>query len=95
MFDVLWLGRQLVDHFGLEPEMLWVRIPPELLTFVLVEQSGVLATLSRWRSWVQIPSGTLRHGTPTWQSDQAQTLVFVGSNPARATDLGCVPPGGL
>src|SRR5438105_11886146 len=26
---------------------------------VLVEQSGVLATLSRWRSWVQIPSGTL------------------------------------
>src|SRR5436853_6442475 len=26
---------------------------------VPVEQSGVLATLSRWRSWVQIPSGTL------------------------------------
>ena len=29
------------------------------LRFVLVEQPGVLATLSRWRSWVQIPSGTL------------------------------------
>ena len=26
-----WLGRQLADHFGLEPEMLRVRIPPELL----------------------------------------------------------------
>ena len=26
---------------------------------VLVEQPGVLATLSRWRSGVQIPSGTL------------------------------------
>ena len=26
-----WLGRQLADHFGLEPEMLWVRIPLELL----------------------------------------------------------------
>ena len=26
-----WLGRQLADHFGLEPEMLWVRVPPELL----------------------------------------------------------------
>jgi hypothetical protein len=26
---------------------------------VLAEQPGVLATLSRWRSWVQIPSGTL------------------------------------
>ena len=25
------LGRQLADHFGLEPEMLWVRVPPELL----------------------------------------------------------------
>jgi hypothetical protein len=25
------LGRQLADHFGLEPGMLWVRIPPELL----------------------------------------------------------------
>jgi hypothetical protein len=25
----------------------------------LAEQPGVLATLSRWRSWVQIPSGTL------------------------------------
>ena len=26
-----WLGKQLADHFGLEPEMLWVRVPPELL----------------------------------------------------------------
>ena len=26
------LGRQLADHFGLEPEMLWVRIPLELLS---------------------------------------------------------------
>ena len=25
------LGRQLADHLGLEPGMLWVRIPPELL----------------------------------------------------------------
>jgi hypothetical protein len=33
---------------------------------VLAEQPGVLATLSRWRSGVQIPSGTLfktRRGT--------------------------------
>lgn len=29
--DKFWLGRQLVDHLGLEPGMLWVRIPPELL----------------------------------------------------------------
>jgi hypothetical protein len=55
------LGRQLAVHFGLEPEMLWVRVPPEPLfekLFVLVEQPGVLATLSQWRPRVQIPSGT-------------------------------------
>ncbi len=27
----LWLGRQLADHLGSEPGMLWVRIPLELL----------------------------------------------------------------
>ncbi len=26
-----WLGRQSADHLGLEPGMLWVQIPPELL----------------------------------------------------------------
>ncbi len=26
-----WLGRQSADHLGLEPGMLWVRLPPELL----------------------------------------------------------------
>jgi hypothetical protein len=29
------LGRQLADHLGLEPGMLWVRIPPELLAIEL------------------------------------------------------------
>ena len=35
-----WLGRQLVDHLGLEPGMLWVRLPPEPLAnnYVLAEQ---------------------------------------------------------
>jgi hypothetical protein len=28
--------------------------------YASVEKSGVLATLSRWRSWVQIPSGALQ-----------------------------------
>ena len=34
------LGRQLADHLGLEPGMLWVRLPPEPLAnnYVLVEQ---------------------------------------------------------
>ena len=95
------LGRQSADHLGLEPGMLWVRVPPEPLTvtYVLVEQPGVLACLSRRRSWVQIPSGTLDNTAryANWQSGQAQNLVFVGSNPSRATvlKLGCVPHSGL
>ena len=75
-----WLGRQLADHLGLEPGMLWVRVPPELLKIsVLVEQPGVLATLSRWRSRVQIPPGTLLKTAryANRQSGQAQTLVTV------------------
>ena len=75
------LGRQLADHLGLEPGMLWVRLPPEPLqnNYVLVEQPGVLATLSRWRSWVQIPSGTLDNMAryANRQSGEAQTFVIV------------------
>jgi hypothetical protein len=89
------LGRQLADHLGLEPGMLWVRLPPESLTeqFVLVEQPGVLACLSRRRSWVQIPSGTLEMTTARYanrQSGQVQTLVSAGSTPACATGTRCV-----
>ena len=55
------LGRQLADHLGLEPGMLWVQLPPEPLEreHALVEQPGVLACLSRRRSRVQIPPGAL------------------------------------
>src|SRR5262245_25690005 len=38
-----WLGRQPDDHSGLEPEMLWVQIPPEPLLRVV--------------AWVSDPSG--------------------------------------
>jgi hypothetical protein len=49
----------------------------------------VLTTLSRWGSWVQIPSGALDDWTREARyanrpSGQAQTLVSAGSNPARA-----------
>ncbi len=56
--------------------------------YVLVEQPGVLATPSTWRSRVQIPSRAPSwHGTPSRQSGQAQTLVLVGSTPSRATRI--------
>ncbi len=51
----------------------------------------MLATLSRWRPWVQIPSGALmsmesKARYANWPSGQAQTLASVGSNPTRAID---------
>src|SRR5215208_7880133 len=65
------LGRQLADHLGLEPSASTAcqTASDEALgccgfeshlsycnkNFVLVEQPGVLACLSRRRSWVQIP----------------------------------------
>ena len=77
------LGRQPADHLGLEPGMLWVRLPPEPLEreHALVEQPGVLACLSRRRSRVQIPSRALATNTARYanrQSGQAQTLVNCG-----------------
>ena len=55
-----------------------------------MEQSGVLATLSRWRSWVQIPSGTLCYqgqGAVRKQEKRRSSNLreFVGSTPTRAT----------
>jgi hypothetical protein len=69
--------------------MLWVRLPPEPFSkklFVLVEQPGVLACLSRRRSRVQIPSRTLAARYANWLSGEAQTFVSAGSTPACATD---------
>ena len=54
--------------------------------FVLVEQPGVLACLSRRRSRVQIPSRTLAARYANWLSGEAQTFVSAGSTPACATD---------
>jgi hypothetical protein len=61
------LGRQLADHLDSDSGMLWFKSRLSYsfqFHYVLAEQPGVLATLSRWRSWVQIPSGTpSRRGT--------------------------------
>ena len=76
-----WLGRQSADHLGLEPEMLWVRVPPELLKKHSSSWSSLECSpaLSRRRSWVQIPSGTLETARyANWQSGEAQTFVICG-----------------
>ena len=59
---------------------------------VLVEQPGVLATLSRWRTWVQIPSGTLDECVGwAWASPHGcnpYAYAIAGSTPARRTARG-------
>ena len=35
------LGRQSADHLGLEPGMLWVRVPPEPLEYILSSWSSL------------------------------------------------------
>ncbi len=63
------LGRQLADHLGLEPGMLWVRPPPEPLQHITSSQSspecsppchggdrGFKSHRGRLKTW---------HGTPT------------------------------
>jgi hypothetical protein len=54
-----------------------------------VEQPGVLATLSQWRSRVQIPPGALKkegwHGTQTGKATRLKPGDSVGSTPTRAT----------
>ena len=65
------LSGQMADHSRLEQGMLRVRIPPEPLigstkSEIRIRRKtpsqsslAMLAILSRWRSWVQIPSGAL------------------------------------
>lgn len=54
----------------------------------LAEQSGVLATLSRWRSWVQIPSrGLVWRGTQLAKRQSSNLCDSVGSTPTRATAI--------
>ena len=68
--------------------MLWVRIPPEPLKnrHALVEQSGVLAILSRWRSRVRIHPGSLK---------RRSVGVAVARRRGKAEDRVRVPDGPL
>ena len=99
------LSRQLADHLGLEPGMLWVRIPPELFT----SRPRGAARSARHPVKVEIrgsnPLGDAfsQHTTTRyaiWKSgvDQPASMPvgarnlrdFVGSTPIRVTQLICV-----
>ena len=78
----------------LKPERVRVRIPLQAQgQHVPVEQSGVLATLSRWRTRVRIPPGTLLARYANRQSGQAQTLVIVCGFDSHPCYLGTVSAG--
>ena len=99
--DRLTVGRQslklLMEVLILLPELTWRRFSTSermqrrrletgATNYVLVEQPGVLACLSRRRSRVQIPSRTLAARYANWLSGEAQTFVSAGSTPACATN---------
>ena len=103
--QIIWLSRQLVDHLGLEPWMLWVRIPPELFT----SRPRGAARSARHPVKVEIrgsnPLGDAfsQHTTTRyaiWKSgvDQPASMPvgarnlrdFVGSTPTRVNGFICV-----
>ena len=92
------LGRQPADHLGLEPGMLWVRLPPEPLKKIESSWSSLECSLARhardrgFKSRRGRLDEMARYANR--QSGQAQILVIAGSTPACAT-AGCVPHGGL
>ena len=78
--------RQPAERLGSDPRVCRFDSCSGYLKNTSSWSSGVLACLSRRRSWVQIPSGTLNMAWyANWQSDGFQTSVFVGSTPTRAT----------
>ena len=54
------LGRQPADHFGLEPEMLWVRIPPEPLRHRKFDPASVLRHQRKLNFLPEAQSGECR-----------------------------------
>ena len=74
-----WLGRQSADHLGLEPGMLWVRVPPELLNYssrgaVRSARHPVTVEIVGSSPIERAELGAVRN----WQSGEAQTFVVGG-----------------
>ena len=90
------LGRQPADHLGLEPGMLWVRLPPEPLRTITNDQWPRGAAWSARLPVTQEIAGS-NPVEVAWkmaryanrQSGEAQTFVTAGSTPACATRTTC------
>jgi hypothetical protein len=86
-----WLGRQSADHLGLEPGMLWVRVPPELLDdYVLVEQRS-----ARHPVTVEIVGSNPIEDAETaryaiGKAAKLKPSWSVGSTPTRVIETSCV-----
>ena len=80
--QITWLGRQLADHLGLEPGMLWVRIPPELFINTSSRSSPECSPPCQGGDQgFKSPRGRFSHNTTTryaiWKSGEAQTFVIL------------------
>ena len=74
------LGRQLADHLGLEPGMLWVRVPPELLEMKLrprgADWSARLPVTQEIVGSNPIGDASIARYA-NWKSGEAQTFVIL------------------
>ena len=92
------LGRQLADHLGLEPGMLWVRIPPELLKYILSSWSSLECSPACHAGDRGFKSHRGRFDSTVRKLEKRRSSNlrdFVGSTPTRATQSGRVPRGCL
>ena len=75
-----WLGRRSADHLGLEPGMLWVRVPPELLERNTSSRSSLECSPPCHGG--DVGSNPIEDADMTryaiWQSGEAQTFVVCG-----------------
>ena len=88
------LGRQLPDHYGLEPWKLWVRIPLELFINTSSRSSPECSPPCQGGDQgFKSPRGrffTTRRGTQSGKAAKLKPSWSVGSTPSRVTIFNCV-----
>ena len=92
--QITWLGRQLADHLGLEPGMLWVRIPLELFINTSSRSSPECSPPCQGGDQgFKSPRGrisTTRRGTQSGKAAKLKPSWSVGSTPTRVNCFICV-----
>lgn len=83
----IWLGRQLADHLGLEPGMLWVRLPPELSMVggdLMSNRATIIERMKQHADAIEIARAYLANGDhANWQGFRPLFGDFRGRFPHR------------